>query len=422
MSTLPPSRSTSGQTRRLRIVMVAACPFPANYGSPASIREMSIHLTRMGHEVFVLTYPYGQNLPVEKVQVVRVGRVADKEIKVGPTWRKPFHDLRMVFALLSLIRRERIDVIHAHNYEGALVGILGKWLTGKPLLYNAVNTMRDELSGYKFIRPKCLSDGLARALDWFVPRPADFITAVSKELEAQLVREGIPAHKVTTVAAGIHPELFDNPCALRFRRELNLGDAPIVAYTGTLDAFQGIPNLYTAFVEVLKVVPSARLALITPIDDPVGLARERARVEELGFSASMIWAGPHPLSDLPDYLAMADVAVVPRPDCPGHPVKLLNYMTSGRAIVTFAGSAKGIEHEVNGLVAADYDCVGLGAQIVRLLQDASLRQTLGTAARATVLRDYTWDSICRKILRCYQQILPPEAKAAADVEPSAAAR
>jgi glycosyltransferase involved in cell wall biosynthesis len=388
--------------------MVAACPFPANYGSPASIREMSISLSRMGHEVFVLTYPYGQNLPLEGVKLIRVGKISETEIKVGPTWRKPFHDLRMVFALFSLIRRERIDIIHAHNYEGALVGIWGKWLTGKPLLYNAVNTMRDELSGYKFIRPKFVSDALARVLDWFVPRPADFITAVSKELEAQLVREGIPAHKVTTVAAGVHTELFDNPCASRFRRELGLGDAPIVAYTGTLDAFQGIPHLYKAFVEVLKAVPNARLALITPIDDPVGLARERARVAELGFTASMIWAGPHPLKDLPDYLAMADVAVVPRPDCPGHPVKLLNYMTSGRAIVTFAGSAKGIEHEVNGLVAPDYDCVALGAQIVRLLQDAPLREKLGKAARATVLRDYTWDSICRKILSCYQQILPAD--------------
>jgi glycosyltransferase involved in cell wall biosynthesis len=386
--------------------MVAACPFPANYGSPASIREMSITLARMGHEVFVLTYPYGQNLPLEGVHLIRVGKQAEKEIKVGPSWRKPFQDLRMVFALVSLIRRERIDVIHAHNYEGALVGILGKWLTRTPLLYNAVNTMRDELAEYKFIRPKFLSDALAKSLDWFVPRPADFITAVSKELEAQLVREGIPAHKVTTVPAGVHPELFDNQDGQRFRRELGLGNTPIVMYAGTLGGFQGIPNLYKAFVEVLKEVPNARLAMVMPIDESAALVQERARTRELGFEDRVIWAGPHPLADLPDYMAMADVTVVPRPDCPGHPVKLLNYMTAGRAIVTFAGSAKGIENEVNGLVVPDHDCVAMGKAIARLLKDAPLRQRLGAAARETLLREYTWTSICRKIVSCYHRILP----------------
>jgi len=262
-----PSTTAPVADHKLRIAMVAACPFPANYGSPASIREMSITLSRMGHEVFVLTYPYGQNLPLEGVHLLRVGSQQEKEIKVGPSWRKPFHDLKMVFALVALIRRERIDLIHAHNYEGALVGILGKWLTGKPLLYNAVNTMRDELAEYKFIRPKWLSNMLAKFLDWFVPRPPDFITAVSKELEAQLVREGIPAHKVTTVPAGVHPDLFNHQDDQRFRRELGLGNTPIVMYAGTLGGFQGTQYLYRAFAETLKEVPEARLAMVMPIDE-----------------------------------------------------------------------------------------------------------------------------------------------------------
>ena len=40
--------------------MVAACPFPANHGSAASIREMSDTLTDMGHSVHIVTYPTGQ--------------------------------------------------------------------------------------------------------------------------------------------------------------------------------------------------------------------------------------------------------------------------------------------------------------------------------------------------------------------------
>ena len=70
----------------------------------------------------------------------------------------------------------------------------------------------------------------------------------------------------------------------------------------------------------------------------------RRLAAELGISRSVIWISPHTLKDLPSYLALADVCVVPRPECPGHPVKLLNYMLAGKPIVSFAGGAKGVRH------------------------------------------------------------------------------
>ena len=39
--------------------MVAACPFPGNHGSPASIREMSMALADLGHNIHIVTYPMG---------------------------------------------------------------------------------------------------------------------------------------------------------------------------------------------------------------------------------------------------------------------------------------------------------------------------------------------------------------------------
>src|ERR1044071_2681404 len=50
------------------IAMVAACPFPANHGSAASIREMSDTLADRGHNVHIVTYPTGQEeIPVRRV-------------------------------------------------------------------------------------------------------------------------------------------------------------------------------------------------------------------------------------------------------------------------------------------------------------------------------------------------------------------
>ena len=52
--------------------MVAACPFPANHGSAASIREMSEALVRLGHEVHVVTYPIKEDILVVGVDIHRV--------------------------------------------------------------------------------------------------------------------------------------------------------------------------------------------------------------------------------------------------------------------------------------------------------------------------------------------------------------
>ena len=58
--------------RRYSIAMVAACPFPANQGTPAAIREMSEELARRGHTVRVVTYPLSDNTPISGVAIDRV--------------------------------------------------------------------------------------------------------------------------------------------------------------------------------------------------------------------------------------------------------------------------------------------------------------------------------------------------------------
>src|SRR5947199_9210897 len=61
-------------TERYSIAMVAACAFPANHGSPASVREMSDTLSQMGHAVHIVTYSTGQNdIVVRGAKVHRTG-------------------------------------------------------------------------------------------------------------------------------------------------------------------------------------------------------------------------------------------------------------------------------------------------------------------------------------------------------------
>lgn len=387
--------------------MVAACPFPANHGSAASIREMSDTLTDMGHDVHIVTYPVGQeDIRVRRARVHRTAPFQQEHnARVGPSSEKFVLDFQLLRLLCRVIREQQIEIIHAHNYEGALVGVMAKWITGRPLLYNAVNLMSDELAGYRFIRPAWLAHGIARALDWFIPIFPDHITAVSPELKDWFVAHGVPASKVDMVPAGIEPEMFDHPEPERFRQQYHLNDRPVVMYTGVLNAFQRVDYLLRAFAVALQAQPDALLFIVSPLANLTHEKEYKELAGQLGISRSIIWIAPHALADLPSYLALADVTVVPRPECPGHPVKLLNYMLAGKPVVSFAGGAKGVRHLHDAFIVPNHDYEALGRGIVTLLKDRTLAAELAANGRATVLADFDWRQICRKIERIYDQLL-----------------
>ncbi len=404
------------------VAMVAACPFPANHGSAASIREMSDTLSDLGHNVHIVTYPVGQeDIRVRRATVHRTAPFRpETNAKVGPSPEKFGRDFQLLRLLCRVIRQEQIDLIHAHNYEGALVGLMAKWLTGRPMLYNAVNLMRDELAGYRFIRPAWLAHGIARGLDWFIPIFPDHITAVSPELREWFIEQGVRATKIDMVPAGIEPELFDHPEPEKFRDRYPIAGRPVVMYTGVLNAFQRVDYLLCSFAVALREKPDALLLVVSPLVSDAHEREHRQLAAQLGISDSVVWISPHSLADLPSYLALADVCVVPRPECPGHPVKLLNYMLAAKPVVSFAGGAKGVRHLHDAFIAPNHDVEQLGRGIVTLLNDRALAARLAANAHATVLAEFDWRQICRKIERIYDQLLGASSASLAAVPESMA--
>jgi 1,2-diacylglycerol 3-alpha-glucosyltransferase len=389
--------------RRYRVLMVAACPFPANYGSPAAIREMSVTLAEMGHTVDVVTYPEGDALPLGSVRMHRVGAGRERggAHTVGPSWDKPWLDLRMIGKVCRVIREEDIQIIHAHNYEGQLIGTVAKLLTGRPLVYHAVNWMGDELPTYRFIRPDWLARLVARVLDWITPLAADEIIAVTPELEKVLAHTG---KRITMVPCGIKPEMFAAANPKSIRERYGIGARRVVMYTGVNSAFQRIDYLLRAYAVARKSAPDTVLMVVSPLAEEPDLAANQALARELGLD-DVIWAGPHELAELPDYLACADVTVVPRCDCPGHPIKLLNYMMAGKPVACYAGAAKGVKHDFDAWVVPDHDWEALGRGIALLLSDPALAARLGSAARRTAAERFDWKYLCGRVEEVYGRVI-----------------
>ncbi|MDD5640002.1 MAG: glycosyltransferase family 4 protein [Syntrophales bacterium] len=391
----------------LRIAMVAACPFPANHGTPACIREMSQALAKNKNIVHVVTYPLSQeDIPVNGIHIHRVQpfwQVDQHSITVGPSKARLIYDALMIKKLCQVVSREKIDIIHAHNYEGALIGVVGKLITGRPLLYSAVNSMVDELPSYNFIRPKALAVMLARCLDFIVPRLGDAVATISNELFKYYLKQGISEKRMTVVPAGVNLEMFATGQGEQVREKYNLNGQPLVAYTGVLDRFQRLDYLFQAMRQVIAEVPEARLMIMGNLVKDITPLQQMA--VELGIQSHVIFALNQPLSVLKDFLDAADVTVIPRPDTPGFPIKLLNYMAAAKATVSFQGSAKGMTHQLNGMVVPDHDVATFGQEIIKLLRNPKLRQQLGANAFQLAKANYNWDKLALIIQEIYEVLI-----------------
>jgi glycosyltransferase involved in cell wall biosynthesis len=117
-----------------------------------------------------------------------------------------------------------------------------------------------------------------------------------------------------------------------------------------------------------------------------------------------------------DLIQVADLALCPRREWSGFPMKLLNYMAAAKAVVVSAGSAKAVRHGLNGVVVRDDDAAAYAAAILDLLADPARRRQLGAAARRTVEDEYGWERVIDQVEATYATVLARRAA----VAPSAA--
>jgi 1,2-diacylglycerol 3-alpha-glucosyltransferase len=395
-------------SKSLRIAMLVPCPFPANHGTPGAIRELCGALGERGHKVEIVTYPLcDERIPVEGLVIHRVAALgANRKITVGPSWQRLGFDALLVPKLIQTIRNLRADIIHAHNFEGALAGFPARLITGRPLIYNAINTMIDELHTYDFIRPKVAAIGLARLLDFWVPRLANYIIADTQQLYEFMLKQGISTDRTEVVPSGVNVSMFSGKNGRQVRECYELRDKPLVIYTGTFDRFQGIDELIAAFPEVVSKSPNAILMLVGGTVNEAHSEHYRRRANELNIGGNVIVTSAG-FDQIPEYLAAADVAIVPRvcQTAGGIPTKLLNYMAAAKAIVCHKSSASFLSHLESAWLIPSGEPQEFADGILSILRDRALAAHLGDNAQRLADTTYSWHSIARRVEDVYFQVL-----------------
>jgi len=239
-----------------------------------------------------------------------------------------------------------------------------------------------------------------------LPIQATAVTVNTRFLQRRCEGLGVPAARVAYVPNGIAAGRIATPNPRKvaaLRCALSLGDAPVVAYVGTLSqTTHNVGLLLEAFALVAERLPRARLLLVGDGEDRAAL-QEQTRL--LGIGERTLFAGAVLPAAVPAYLALAACSVDPVADdavaAARSPLKIVESLASGVPVVTGdVGDRAEVIGQAGGMLVRPGDARALADGIAALLEHHSLQLQLAAGAleRAGA---YRWDRLARVWAKVY---------------------
>ncbi len=369
----------------LGIAVVCGYAYPADFAQAERDFWLArAYRDRLGTVVLVVRSPDGvahlwQN---DGITVRYVPRRGIGVLSLLPFW------LRGVLATWRLIREYRLVAANASDLTGAFILIPLKWLAGVRMLLQ-LQWPFFELSPLAFPRWKRWAFRVAAIIACHV---ADSIRCVTEDVRQQAIRAGVDARKLIVIPSRCDTAFFD-PSRVHTRAA---GKGHQLLYVGSLTEHKGVDVLLAAMPEILGRVPTARLLVVG--DGP----RRRALQEKVarsGLTFAVEFAGYQPYSTLPELLGAADVFVYPSLS-EAMPRAILEAMAMERPVVVtrVGGNHEAVRAGIDGLVVPPGDAQALAAAVCRVLEDATLAQSLGRAARGRVLERFSFEENVRALV------------------------
>jgi glycosyltransferase involved in cell wall biosynthesis len=374
----------------MRILMIAPEPFFEPRGTPFSEFHRIRALVELGHTVDLVTYPFGHEVALPGLRVFRSARPPFMNgIGIGPSWRKLPLDLLVFCSTLRRALSGRYDAVHSHE-EGSWWGVLVAAVLGVPHLYDMHSSLPQQLTNFAYSRSRALA-ALFRWLERFVIRRSRVVIVICPQLEDVVrgIDRAVPSVLIENAPGSGDAPVAGSGAAVRDALGLDV-DTPVVLYTGTFEAYQGLDLLFASMRHVLAERPDARLVLAGGRADQIAAAREQANRE--GIGAATIFVGQRPAEEVPAFLDAADVLVSPRSLGTNTPLKIYQYLRSGRPIVAtrLLTHTQVLNDEVAFLTEATAE--GFARGISAALADPEHARAIGARARQLADTKYSYDA------------------------------
>lgn len=316
-------------------------------------------------------------------------------------------DIKTIRQLLTIIRKEKPDVIVGHTPKGAMVAMIAGWLARVPVrVYYRHGLIYTTASGLKRT--------ILKSVERLTALLANRIINVSPSLSKLAVKDRLNGYKKQHVigrgtCGGIdainkfNPELVDSKHQAELRAKYNISeDDLMIGFCGRLCKDKGIIELIEGFnlFKSLHSEISAKLLLVGPYDSRDILPDNIKK--EIENSDSIISTG-RVTERIDDYYSLMDMFVFPSyREGFGMCVIEASAMEKPILVSRSHGCIDSIVENITGEYI-DLSSEGIAEGIERML-DESRRRELGKNGRKFVLENFDHSVMWPKVLQLYSNI------------------
>lgn len=292
---------------------------------------------------------------------------------------------RMAARMRNIIRRNDIQMIHAHSRVPAWISYIATRGLSLPFITTAHSTYSVHIG--------------SRVMVW-----SEQMIAVSQYVRDHMINNfGASQDKTTTVHNGVAVMELDDSLKRRYRDEWKVsGDTPVVGMVASLSPRKGYPYLLRAAQSVLAECPDTLFLAIgggTQKDELINLRGQLGIPEDRFRFLGM-------RSDVRNLLAAVDIFALSSTS-EGLPYVILEAMAMEKPIVSsdVGGIPEAITSGTEGILVRPGDIEQLGSALRELIKDPDRRREMGAAARKTVEETFTVDRMVDETETVYRKIL-----------------
>ncbi len=300
-------------------------------------------------------------------------------------------DEAAVRELAAYLRRNEIDLVHAHMYRAEVIGTRAAVAAGTPVVMATVHSSR--------VRSAEDVETLAQ-----LTRSMDHLLIPSDAIAEKVRGEGRVA-PFTIVPNGVDLDRFAlpaPPCGLRDEYGIPCTDV-LLGVVARLEAEKGHEHLVAAMPAIVERAPRTWLAIV---GEGSLCASLKAQVSALPAPARdrIIFTGRR--DDISAITADLDIAVLPSlREAQG--ISIVEAMARRKPVVASAvgGIPEVVTDGVSGILVPPATPAALADAVVRLARSPRLRREMGEAGYATVEARFSIDAMVRRIEAIYAEEL-----------------
>lgn len=302
--------------------------------------------------------------------------------------RRFYHSPRLARQLARQMRKDRPELVQTFLFHANVIGAWAARRAGVPHVVTGIRVA--ERRAHWHLR-------FARWTDRYVDRHVCVSTGVR---DFSRVVGRLPAEKLLVVPNAVDVERYASVGPADRKLLDTAPDTKLIACIGRLDRQKGIDWLLEVMRDVERRDSKWELLLVGDGPEQESLQRQArqlglARVHFLSFRR-----------DVPEILATCDLVVLPS-RWEGMPNVVLEAMAAGRAVVATDVEGVGELLASDGLeqVVSPHDPRRFAEQIMRLLGDESLRNSLGVANQARAREHFSFAATVSAYERIYGELL-----------------